>query len=198
MALTRAFLKGMNLTDEQVGAIIEAHTETVDALKSQRDAFKADAEKLTDVQKELNNLKAAGDGGYKEKYEAEKTAHEALKTQIANEKTQAEKVAAVKAYYESKNIKDKNLSIAMRGTKIDELELADGKLKDTTALDELISGDYASLVSVDGKEGASTPNPPAGTGSGGMSKADIMAIKDRAERRAAIAEHINLFENKEN
>ena len=46
MALTRPMLKGMNLTDEQVSAIIEAHMETVDALKEQRDNYKKAAEKL--------------------------------------------------------------------------------------------------------------------------------------------------------
>ena len=33
MAVTRKFLKGMGLTDEQVDTIIEAHSETVDGLK---------------------------------------------------------------------------------------------------------------------------------------------------------------------
>ena len=52
MALTRNMLKGMGLTDEQVSAIIDAHTDTTDALKAQRDQYKADAEKLPAVQKE--------------------------------------------------------------------------------------------------------------------------------------------------
>ena len=34
MALTRTLLKGMGLTEEQAGTIIEAHTETVDGLKA--------------------------------------------------------------------------------------------------------------------------------------------------------------------
>ena len=35
MALTRRFLKGMGLTEEQVDTIIEAHTEVTDGLKEQ-------------------------------------------------------------------------------------------------------------------------------------------------------------------
>ena len=63
MALTRSFLKGMGITDEQISAIIEAHTESTDALKAQRDNYKAYAEKLPAVQQELDTLKAKGDGG---------------------------------------------------------------------------------------------------------------------------------------
>lgn len=89
MALTRKLLKGMGLTDEQVDTIIEAHTESTDGLKNQLNQYKADAEKLPSVQGELDALKAAGDGGYKEKYEAEKAAHDAYKQQIEGEKQKA-------------------------------------------------------------------------------------------------------------
>ena len=67
MALTRKSLKAMGLTDEQVDSIIEMHSETVDGLKEQVKTYKADAEKLPSVQKEVDGLKAAGDGGWEEK-----------------------------------------------------------------------------------------------------------------------------------
>ena len=56
MAVSRAMLEGMGLTKEQASAIIEAHTETIDGLKKQRDEYKADADRLKDVQKELDDL----------------------------------------------------------------------------------------------------------------------------------------------
>ena len=49
MALTRKMLKAMGIEDEKIDQIIEAHSETVDALKEQRDQYKADAEKLPEV-----------------------------------------------------------------------------------------------------------------------------------------------------
>ena len=49
MGLTRKFLKGMGISDEQIDAIIDAHTETVDALKAQRDELKADAEEYAET-----------------------------------------------------------------------------------------------------------------------------------------------------
>ena len=60
MALTRKLLKGMGLTEEQMDTIIEAHTDTVDGLKTDLARYKEDAEKLPGVQAELENLKAKG------------------------------------------------------------------------------------------------------------------------------------------
>lgn len=79
MAITRKLLKGMGLTEEQQDTIIEAHTDTVNGLKADVDRYKADAEKLPAVQKELDDLKGKGDDGYKEKYESEHKAFEDYK-----------------------------------------------------------------------------------------------------------------------
>lgn len=198
MALTRKLLKGMGLTDEQVDTIIEAHTDTVDGLKADVSKYKADAEKLPDVQKELDGLKAAGDGGYKEKYEKEHSAFEAFKTDITAKESKAAKEKAVRAYFESKNITGANLDLAMRGCgeEMAALELDGEKIKDTKSLDALIDGTYKGLVSTTQTHGANPASPPANTGGGAMTKDQIMQIKDRAERRAAIAANINLFENK--
>lgn len=115
MALTRKLLKGMGLTDEQVDTIIEAHTDTVDGLKADVSRYKADAEKLPGVQKQLDDLKAAGDGGYKEKYEKEHSDFEAYKSGVTAKESKAAKEKAVRAYFESKNITGANLDLAMRG-----------------------------------------------------------------------------------
>ncbi len=197
MALTRKLLKGMGLTDEQVDTIIEAHTDTVDGLKADVSKYKADAEKLPGVQKQLDDLKAAGDGGYKEKYEKEHSDFEAFKSDITAKETKAAKEKAVRAYFESKNITGANLDLAMRGcgTEMAALEMDGEKIKDTKSLDALIGGTYKSLVSTTRIKGANPPTPPGSTGSGAMTKDQIMQIKDRAERRAAIAANINLFEN---
>ena len=40
MSLTRKMLKAMGIEDEKIDQIIEAYTETVDALKEQRDQYK--------------------------------------------------------------------------------------------------------------------------------------------------------------
>lgn len=198
MALTRKLLKGMGLTDEQVDTIIEAHTDTVDGLKADISKYKVDAEKLPGVQKQLDDLKAAGDGGYKEKYEKEHKAFEDYKSDITAKESKAAKEKAVRAYFEGKNITGANLDLAMRGCgeEMAALELDGDKIKDTKSLDALVEGAYKGLVSTTQTKGANPANPPANAGGGTMTKDQIMEIKDRAERRAAIAANLNLFENK--
>lgn len=197
MELTRKLLKGMGLTDEQVDTIIKAHTDTVDGLKADVTRYKADAEKLPGVQKQLDDLKAAGDGGYKEKYEKEHSAFEAFKTDITAKESKAAKERAVRAYFESKNITGANLDLAMRGCgeEMSALELDGEKIKDTKSLDALVDGTYKSLVS----KPAVRLDMGARLNEGGkpMTKDEIMKITDRTERRAAIAANMDLFRKEE-
>ena len=104
----------------------------------------------------------------------------------------------MRAYFESKNITGANLDLAMRGCgeEMAALELDGEKIKDTKSLDALVDGTYKGLVSTTQTKGANPANPPANTSGGAMTKDQIMQIKDRSERRAAIAANINLFENK--
>ena len=215
MALTRKLLKGMGLTDEQVDTIIEAHTDTVDGLKADVTRYKADAEKLPGVQKQLDDLKAAGDGGYKEKYEKEHSAFEAFKTDlkaagdggykekyenehsafeafktdITAKESKAAKEKAVRAYFESKNITGANLDLAMRGCgeEMAALEMDGEKIKDTKILDALVDGTYKGLVSTTQTHGANPANPPANTG-GAKSREDIYKKDDKGRYVMSTAE----------
>lgn len=198
MALTRKSLKAMGLTDEQVDSIVEMHAETVDGLKDKLKTAEEKANKLDGVEKELNDLKAQGDGGYKEKYEKERDDFKAYKADVERKASHATKEAAVKAYLESKNITGANLKIAMLAVsgKIDGMELDGEKLKSTDALDELVKdgGDLAGLVVKTTTTGAQTANPPANNGGKSYkTKEEILAIKDRSERQTAIAENHEMF-----
>lgn len=195
MAMTRKSLKAMGLTDEQIDSIIEMHTETVDGLKDKLKAAEDKADKLDGVQKELDALKANSGEDYKKKYADEHKAFEAYKQEVAAKETKAAKESAVRAYFEAKNITGANLAIAMRGAKdeIAGIELDGETIKDTTALDALVSGDYANLVVTRSKQGAATSTPPSNTGGAKMTKEEILKIKDAGQRQKAIAENLNLF-----
>ena len=202
MALTRKFLKAMGIEDEKIDQIIEAHTETVSSLKDQLDGQKADADKLADLQKQLDkanaDLEAVKKDGWKDKHDALKKEFEDYKAGVTAKETRAAKEAAARAYYESKGITGKALDIAMRGsgTEIDALELGeDGKIKDAAALEALVKGDFSGLVSTTTTSGANTAHPPANTG-GGMTKADIYKKDDKgrylmsaSERQKALMEN---------
>lgn len=198
MALTRKLLKGMGLTDEQVETIIEAHTDTVDGLKADAAKYKADADALPKVQRELDTLKAAGDGGWQEKYEKVKKDLDDYKAEVSIKEAKAAKEKAVRAYYESKGITGKSLDIAIRGSgaEIDALEMDGDKIKDTSALDELVNGTFSGLVSTTTTKGADTATPPTTTGGGGITKAEIYKKDDHgryvmsaAERQKALMEN---------
>ena len=198
MALTRKLLKGMGLTEEQVETIIEAHTDTVDGLKADAAKYKADADALPKVQRELDTLKAAGDGGWQEKYEKVKKDLDDYKAEVSTKEAKAAKEKAVRTYYESKGITGKSLDIAIRGSgaEIDALEMDGDKIKDTSALDELVNGTFSGLVSTTTTKGADTATPPTTTGGGGITKAEIYKKDDHgryvmsaAERQKALMEN---------
>lgn len=197
---TRAEIRnilGEACTEEIENRLVALHLGVVDPLKDDLTKYKTDAEKLLSVQKQLDDLKAAGDGGYKEKYEKEHSAFEAFKTDITAKESKAAKEKAVRAYFESKNITGANLDLAMRGCgeEMAALELDGDKIKDTKALDALVDGTYKGLVS---KQTVRLDTGARFNGGGKpMTKDEIMQITDRAERRAAIAANMDLFRKEE-
>lgn len=197
---TRAEIRnilGEACTEEIENRLVALHLGVVDPLKDDLTKYKADAEKLPSVQKQLDDLKAAGDGGYKEKYEKEHSAFETFKTDITAKESKAAKEKAVRAYFESKNITGANLDLAMRGCgeEMAALELDGEKIKDTKSLDALVDGTYKGLVS---KQTVRLDTGARFNGGGKpMTKDEIMQITDRAERRAAIAANMDLFRKEE-
>ena len=192
MSITRKMLKGMSLTDEQIDTIIEAHTETVDALKDERDKFKADAEKLADVQKELDSIKGTN-GDFEQKYNDLKKEYDKYK---ADQEAIAEKTAKEAAYREmlkSAGIPEKRIASVMRVTNLSDIKLdKDGKLKDHDKLVDSVKSEWADFIDTKIEKGADTKNPPDNKG-GKMTKEDILKITDTAERQKAIADNHELF-----
>lgn len=161
MALTRKLLKGMGLTDEQVDTIIEAHTDTVDGLKEDISKYKSNAEKLPSVQKELDDLKAAGDGGYKEKYENEKKAFEDFKKAQTEKETKQAKVSAYTAFLKSVGVSEKRIPSIIKVTDLNAVELEGDKVKDADKLTESVKTEWADFIETSNTNGANTQNPPA-------------------------------------
>lgn len=192
MALTRSFLKGMNLTDEQVSAIIEAHTESIDGIKADRDKYKEEAKKAADLEKKLKGFEGADD--WQKKFTDEHKAFEDYKKDIANKEKLATVQSAYKALLKESGVDEKRIDSIIKVTDFKDMKLAeDGKFEKSEELTKKIKEDWAGFIVEKRTEGADVKNPPANRGGKKMTKDEIMSIKDGAERRKAIAENPELF-----
>lgn len=175
---TRAEIRnilGEACTEEIENRLVALHLGVVDPLKDDLTKYKADAEKLPNVQKELDDLKAAGDGGWEEKAKDFEKKYNDLVAENKNKETKAAKESAAKAFFESKGITGNSLEIAMRGSsaEIAALDLDGEKIKDSSALDALVNGTFKALVSTTTTKGANIPNPPVTTPNKAYSADDI-------------------------
>lgn len=162
MALTRKLLKGMGLTEEQIDSIIDAHTDTVDGLKEDINKYKGDAEKLPNVQKELDELKSAGDGGYKQKYEDEHKAFEDFKKAQTEKETMKAKEIAYAAFLKENGVSEKRIPTILKVTDLNAVELEGDKVKDAdNKLAEAVKTEWADFIETSNTGGANTPTPPA-------------------------------------
>lgn len=182
MALTRAMLKGMGLTEEQVSAIIEEHTNVTTSLKDQIKQYKADAEKLPAVQQELDDFKkdtSASD--WEKKYNKEHADFEKYKTDISN-KEQSEKIkSAYKKLLTECKVGDKHLDSILRVTDFSKMKLAeDGSLDESDKLKETINSEWGGFISTKETKGADVSNPPGDGGKeegGSTGRAAILAAR---------------------
>lgn len=197
MAVTRSFLKGMGLTDEQVGAIIEEHTNTVNGLKEARDTYKADADKLQTVQKQLDDLKANSGDDWKEKYNTLKKTFDDFKTESANQ-AKAEKIkAAYTQLLKDANVDSKRIDAILKITDLKDMSLGeDGKLADADKLTENIKTEWGAFIQTTGVKGANVETPPENHNGSTMTRADVYAKDEHgryklstAERQKMLAEH---------
>lgn len=198
MALTRKFLTAMGIDEEKIDEIITAHTDTVNALKEQRDGYKEDAEKLPEIEKELNDLKEQhkddGENPFEVKYNALKEEFNDYKKEVAAKETKAAKKTAYKALLKEAGINEKRIDSVLKVTDIDKIELDDeGNIKDSETLKNNIKTEWADFIVQTSTQGANTATPPANNGKATMTKEQIYAIKDTAARQKAMAENKELF-----
>ena len=191
MSLTRKMLKGMGLTEEQVDSIIEEHTAVTDALKEKANQYEADAKKLADVQKELNELKAGGDD-WEEKYNAEHKAFEDYKKDIEGKAELTKVKDAYRALLKAQNVSEKRIDTIIKLTDFSELKLTkEGKIANEDKVVDKIKEDWSDLISKESEHGQKVETPPSGSKT--ISREEIMKIKDASKRQEAIANNLELF-----
>ena len=182
MALTRKFLAALGIEADKVDEIIEAHTATVNALKEERDKYKVDAEKLPDIQKELDDLKAQPADDYKEQYNKLKQEYEDYKADVDAKDAKAKKTEAYKKLLKDAKVSTKRIDTVLKVTNIDDIELnKDGTIKNAEKIKKDIESEWADFIVTEESKGAETHTPPDGAGGGANtpSRAAQLAAKYR-------------------
>lgn len=162
-------------TDEIENRLIAAHLAVVDPLKDDLQKYKADAEKLPGVQKELDDLKAAG-GDWETKYSEEHTAFEKYKSDVAAA-AQTEKVkVAYKELLKDAGINEKRFEAILRLTDFSKMKLGDKGLEDVDKLKKAIKSDWADYIPETHEDGVDVGNPPDG---GNSTPFDNMSLTEK-------------------
>ena len=210
MALRRKDLSAMGLEPHQIDAIIDGHSETVNALQDRISELenkleKADknAETLKETQKELKSLKDKVEAEAKERegkdYDELKKEFDEYKAEQEKKAAEAVKKTAFESLLKDMKVSDKGVEMIMKWQGVNGVELDDdGKITNAKDLRKSIKDDWADYIEQEAQKGADTDNPPGDTGNkggkyGGMTKKEIMEIKNDTERQAAIAENHELF-----
>lgn len=149
-----------------VSWIMNGHITSINALREERDGYKADAEKLPGVQKELDDLKAKGDQNWQKRYEDEHAAFETYKEQVSKQKEADEKARLYRNILKECDVEETRIDAVMKVTDISKLELKDGKLEDVDNLKQQIQTEWAGFIVKPQKKGADVDNPPANNGGG--------------------------------
>ena len=191
MGYTRSFLKSIGLNDEQIEAAMEEHTAVTDALKKQRDSYKEQAEKAGELQKKLDEVENGED--FKAKWEKEHQDFEDFKKKTESDATAAKIRSEYRKLLAESGISEKRLDSILKVTDISKMKLdKDGNLEGVDDLKKSISSEWGDFVTTVTEKGA-VVEKPLQTGKAKMTREEIFAIKDTAERQKAIAENHELF-----
>lgn len=180
MALTRKMLKAMGIEDEKIDQIIEEHTESTDALKKQRDDWKAKAEAKPAADPKPKDPEPSDE--YKAKYDAEKKAFEDYKAGIEAEKAEAEKRAKYRELIEKAGVDAKRIDAVLKISDLSGVTVKDGAIEGADKLVEGIKADFKEFIPVITTKGANVAKPPV-AGGGAVTKEQFakMSLRQRNE-----------------
>ena len=186
MSLTRRALKAMGIEDEKIDEIINMHTETVEGLKAEAAKYKAGAEALPDIQKQLERAQA----DLQEEFDG-------YKKEQAQKEARSAKEKAYRELLQKAGISDRRIDAVLRVSDIDGVELDEnGAVKGADKLLEGIKSEWSDFITTTETRGAQTSTPPANHNSGTLTKADIYKkdehgryVMSASERQKALMEN---------
>lgn len=181
---------GEAYTDDIAGKLISQHRAVVDRIRDELDSanqnagkYKADAEKLEEVQKELDALKK---DDWKTKYENEKKAHDDYKAKVTRDAETAKIKAAFKKLLIEEKISEKTLEAVLNATDYSKMKLKeDGTLDGVEDLKKDIDTRWGGFKVQTRQRGERVDNPPAGAPGGADNSIREMTAKWHADRFGA-------------
>jgi FtsZ-binding cell division protein ZapB len=189
MALTRKMLAAMDIPAEKIDEIITAHTETVNAIKEERDQLKADSETLKTAEKDLakanEELEKFRAGDWEKKYNDLKGEYDTFKTDTETKAIKTAKESAYRKLLLDAGVSDKRIASILRVSDVDSIKIdKDGKIEDAEKLTESVKSEWADFIVTKQEQGANTPKPQSNDGGDGIkqpSRAAQLAAQYRNE-----------------
>ena len=202
MAITVKYLEDLGVEKEVAEKIFAERSKEIEADKAKREKLETElkekTESLDNLSKEFEDLKSSNASAeeYKTKYEALVADNEAKAKQAEADRILAEKTENINKRFEAVVGEKKFSHNAIKADYLkkfgEALELEENKsLSDEQVFHNLIKDDATAFTGVTAVK--LQGGTPQGNGTKYTSKADIMAIKDRTERRNAIAQNLELF-----
>lgn len=163
MAISRKALEAMGIEENKLSQILDMHLETVNGLKEKIETYKADALKVPELSKKLDEFAQVQQisDEYKTKYEQEVQSFSAFKKQLEAEKTNSTKKAAYKKLLEENKVKQNKWDLIMRTVKLDDLKLKeDNTLENSEDLNKSIVTDWSDFIEHEIVKGVPIARPP--------------------------------------
>ena len=161
-------------------------------LKKDRDEYREQAEKVGEIQKQLDEANTKlkeyeADEKWKDKYDRLDKKNKDLekefddyKKEISNKETLAKKRDSYRDLLKEIGISEKRLESVMKVSDINSIEFDDdGKIKDSDTLKETLKNEWSDFVVKTGEQGAKVPTPPDGNGQGGNGKSRAMQLAQK-------------------
>lgn len=164
--MKREELKALELTDEQINAVMRLHGMSITELHNGISAAQAESET---AKTELKRYQKGGDA-YIDAKEHQRL--KAFETETLTKAEREKKTAALTKLYKSANASDGAIKLLIKGHNLDEVTLDEkGEVKDGAELLKSAKADYADLFAAGGNTGAPHAHEEqGGNGSGGKSK----------------------------
>ena len=184
MAFTRKFLAALGIESDKIDEIMSAHVEVTDGLKAEISKNKADAEKMSKLEAELNEtktkLETATKNDYKEKYEKLDAEYKQYKDNITAKETKSNKDSALRTKLKAEGYSEKGIEKILKyGNYHEKIELDEkGEIKDFENLK--IADEWSEYKGITNNNPAPNPNPPIDN-KGGNNKPQSRAAQIVAE-----------------